>query len=126
MTNKIQPAVPGVVAEVGEVLVHGVDSLDHQINGRSLLSLPGLCGQEEGLQDGDSSLDHLPLSSSEGQGGPQVGLVLIGQGLQSSLQVEDGLQVCVLAVPPGIIGILQLLVFNPKPFARGLQLLVSN
>ena len=85
-----------------------VDSFDHQIDGWCLLCLPSFGDEEKGLEDGHGSTDKLPLRHTERQGGPSIGLVVLEEGLQGSLEMEHRGHVGVGTVPARGVGILQL------------------
>ena len=85
-----------------------VDAVNDEVDCRCLLCLPSFGDEEKGLEDGHGSTDKLPLRHTERQGGPSVGLVVLEEGLQGSLEMEHRGHVGVGTVPARGVGILQL------------------
>ena len=123
---RIIPAVAQASEKGSEPLVQSVEALDNEIQCGSLLSLPHLCGYLERLQDGACSLEEFPLSRGERKGSKCVAIILLKQHLEDRSEVEDGVKVDFLRVPPSFIWVFQLPILDTHLLALIYQLLVCN
>ena len=109
---RIIPAVAQASEKGSEPLVQSVEALNNEIQCGSLLSLPHLCGYLERLQDGACSLEppveEFSLSRGESKRSKCVAIILLKQHLEDRSEVEDGVKVDFLRVPPSFIWVFQL------------------